>query len=215
MGWVLAGGLAVVSFIVLAFVLKLPRRGWEATAAALLLGLAGYALQGSPAEKGAPKERVEKITKADADGDIAARDRMSDATPMGDKLLVTADAFARHGQYADAAETLRIAVRKEPQSVDAWLSMANALVAHADNNLTPAALYAFTEANRANPDHPGPPFFLGLALAQSGRLQEGRAMWAQLLERTPPDAPWRGDLQAKLASLDAFIARQNGMGTQP
>ena len=39
MGWVLAGGLAIVSFIVLAFVLKLPRRGWEATAAALLLGL--------------------------------------------------------------------------------------------------------------------------------------------------------------------------------
>lgn len=207
-GLILAIGLAVICFAALAFLLKLPRTGWVVTVAALLLGLAGYALQGSPNEPGAPKEPVEKIGGPDPAAVIAERQKMSGAMPMGDRMLVTADAFARHGQYADAAETLRIAVEKDPNNGDAWLAMANALVQHAEGNLSPAALFAFSRAQQISPDHPGPPFFLGLALAGSGRLQEGRAVWAQLLARTPANAPWHDDLVSRLAELDAFIARQ-------
>jgi cytochrome c-type biogenesis protein CcmH len=47
-----------------------------------------------------------------------------------------------------------------------------------------------------------------MALIQSGRLGEGRAIWADLLARSPKDAPWRGDLEKRLAELDAFVARQ-------
>jgi cytochrome c-type biogenesis protein CcmH len=142
---------------------------------------------------------------------IAERQKLNGAAPIGDNLLVTADAFSRHGQYADAAETLRVAVVKDPSNGDAWLSLANALVQHAEGNLSPAALFAFGRAMQASSNHPGPPFFLGLALARSGRLQEGRAIWADLLARTPQQAPWRADLTAQLADLDAFIARQETM----
>jgi cytochrome c-type biogenesis protein CcmH len=211
-GWFFAIALALVCFIALAVVLKVPRKGWEAVGAALILGLAGYALQGSPAQPGAPKAPAEQAGKQDVAAEVDARRKLGNGAMPSDKLLFTADAFARHGQYADAAELLRTAVRKDPNNGDAWLAMANALVQHAEGNLSPAAIYAFQRANQAAPDHPGPPFFLGLALAQSGRLSEGRAMWADLLARTPKDAPWHDELVAKLAELDAFIARHQSAG---
>jgi cytochrome c-type biogenesis protein CcmH len=131
-----------------------------------------------------------------------------------DNWVVTADAFARHGQYADAAGLLRGVVDSDPKDADAWLALANALVGHAEGTLSPAALYAYHHAAEAAPSHPGPPFFLGLAMAQSGRFAEARQLWADLLQRTPPDAPWRADLQDRLARLDALIARQAAMQGQ-
>jgi cytochrome c-type biogenesis protein CcmH len=86
--------------------------------------------------------------------------------------------------------------------------MANALVAHADGTLTPASLYAFRRAAAAAPEHPGPPFFLGLALAQSGRFEEARGLWSRLLAATPSDAPWHAELVDKLQRLDTIIAAQ-------
>lgn len=215
MSWLLAFILALVAFGTMVFVLKAPRKGWEVIGAALLLGIAGYGLQASPNLRGAPKAAVETVSESAADV-VAARSAMAGGkgTGGGDNWTVIADALARHGQYADAASVLLGAVEKKPDDGDAWLAMANALVGHAEGTLSPAALYAFRRASQAAPDHPGPPFFLGLAMAQSGQLAEGRALWADLLRRTPADAPWRADLVARLADLDAFIARQQARGQQ-
>jgi cytochrome c-type biogenesis protein CcmH len=127
---------------------------------------------------------------------------------MGTQWLVIADAMARNGNFGGAAEVLRGAVSRDPDNGEAWLAMANALVAHAEGQLSPAALYAFGRAEAAAPDSPAPPLFLGLALAQSGRVAEGRQIWADLLARSPADAPWRADLAERLAQLDAFIAER-------
>ena len=211
-GLVLAGGLAVICFVALALVLNIPRSGWVITGAALMVGLIGYGIQGHPGEPGAPKEAAETIGgKASAvaltDGPMAGG-----ALSSGDKMLVTAKAFARHGQFADAAETLRAAVAKDPNNGEAWLLMANSLVGHAEGNLSPAAYFAFNRAVQTAPGHPEPYLYLGLALARSGRLEEGRAVWADLLSRTAKDAPWHDDLAAELANLDAFIAKQRAAG---
>jgi len=56
MTWVLVLGLAALVFAAMVFLGRLPRTGWEVTGAALLFGLAGYALQGHPGEPGAPTE---------------------------------------------------------------------------------------------------------------------------------------------------------------
>jgi len=208
MSWPLVILLAVSAFVVLAFVLKAPRPGWEAIGAALLLGIAGYGLQGSPGVPGAPKPPAETIARDPA---ALVRDRKSlsgNGEVAGDNWVVIADGLARNGQYANAAEILRGAVEKDPRNGEAWLAMANALVAHAEGQLTPASLYAFRQAAQAAPDNPGPPFFLGLALAQSGRLGEARELWRRLLQSTPADAPWRSDLELRLRRLDEFIAAQ-------
>ncbi len=209
-GWIYAIVLGVLSFAAMAWLLKLPQQAWAATGAALLFGLAGYGLQGSPGQPGSPREAAEAQAAKAAP---TAPDKAPDL--VQDKFLITANAFLRHGQYADAAGVLRAGAKKEPYNAEIWLSLASALVRHAEGNLSPAAIYAFNRSAQLDPRNPAPPFFLGLALAQSGRLGEGRAIWADLLARSPADAPWRAELAARLAELDAFIARQQAPAPQP
>jgi cytochrome c-type biogenesis protein CcmH len=206
MTWVFVFLLAALAFCVIAWLLKAPRSGWEAIGAALLFGIAGYGLQGSPGLAGAPKPAAERLSGDPAALVEARRGLSGDKQLPADNWLVVGDALARNGQYANAASVLLGAVKKEPRNGEAWLAMANALVGHADGQLTPAALFAYHHAAEVAPHNPGPPFFLGLALAQSGRLAEARQLWGDLLEHTPADAPWRSDLEMRIARLDAFIA---------
>ncbi len=209
MTWLLAFLLAFAAFLIAAVVLKAPRTGWEAIGAAFLLGIAGYGLQANAGLPGAPKAPAQEIAKdpaalVDARGNVSER-----GIPPTNHWVVIADGMARNGQYANAATVLLGAVEDDPDNGEAWLAMANALVAHADGMLTPASLHAFRRAAKAEPDSPGPPFFLGLAMAQSGRFDEARSLWTELLERSPQDAPWREDLEIRLKRLESFIAGQN------
>jgi cytochrome c-type biogenesis protein CcmH len=212
MSWLWALLLALAAIGVVLALLRWEGKGsagWEAIGAALLLGIAGYGLQGHPGQPGAPKESVEKFA-GDPEALVAARKALDGKpAPAGSSWVVIADALARHGQYADAAGVLLGAVHKNPNDSDAWLALANSLVGHADETLSPAASYAYRKAGETAPDSPGPPFFLGLALAQSGRLDDARALWFDLLQRSPADAPWRAGLQERLGQLDALIARRN------
>jgi cytochrome c-type biogenesis protein CcmH len=212
MTWVIVLLIAATVFGLLAFVLKMPRAGWELSGAALLVGIAGYALQGSPAQPGAPKAPVENKRAAD-EALVKQRQQMGDQFAQGQSWLILADGLARQGQYGAAAEVLRKGTQQFPKDADLWVSLGNALVGHSDGLITPAAQFAFQKAASIAPDHPGPPFFMGLALAQSGRLADARAMWAELLRRSPDDAPYRGDLVERIQRIDSIIAQSSGAGT--
>ena len=207
MTWFLVILLAAAALAALLVLFPATRPAWQAIAAVLLLGLAGYTLQGSPSQAGAPRARDETINEH-PQAQVEARQAMAAHDDQGDRYLTIADAMTRHGQYADAATVLRGAVEKDPRNGQAWLAMANALVGHAQGMLSPAAFQAYRRAAAADPQAPGPPFFLGLALAQSGRFAEARELWSKLLARAPADAPWRADLTKRLAMLDGFIARR-------
>lgn len=201
--------LAAAVFGVIAFLLKAPRGGWEAVGAALMLGAAGFAWQANWSQPGAPKAAAETV-KASGAALVEARKQIAgDPLQTGNRWSIIADGLARNGNFADAADVLQGAVQQDPRNADAWLAMGNYLVAHSEGVLTPAARYAYTRAAAADPTHPGPLFFEGLALATSGQLEEGHAMWARLLARSPADAPWRDDLAQRLARLDAFIAARD------
>jgi cytochrome c-type biogenesis protein CcmH len=190
--WILAIGLALAAFAGLAFV----------------LGIAGYGIQASPGIEGAPKAPAQQFA-ADPGALVKARGVVSESDlPPSNKWVVIADGLARNGQYANAAQVLLGALDEDPENGEAWLALANALVSHADGLLTPASQYAFAKAAEAEPEHPGPPFFFGLALAQSGRFAEARSLWSELLERSPEDARWRGILEAQLRTLDSIIAQR-------
>lgn len=212
MTWVIVLLIAAAVFGLLAFVLKMPRAGWELSGAALLVGIAGYALQGSPGQPGAPKAPVENKRAAD-EALVKQRQQMGDQFAQGQSWLILADGLARQGQYGAAAEVLRKGTQQFPKDADLWVSLGNALVGHSDGMITPAAQFAFQKAASIAPDHPGPPFFMGLALAQSGRLADARAMWAELLRRSPHDAPYRADLVERIQRIDSIIAQSSGTGT--
>lgn len=204
MTWVLILLIAAIVFVLLAFVLKMPRAGWELSGAALLVGIAGYALQGHPGAPGAPKAPIENKRAAD-EALVKQRQQMGDQFAQGQSWMILADGLARQGQYGAAAEVLRKGTQQFPQDADLWVSLGNALVGHSDGIITPAAQFAFQKAAAIAPDHPGPPFFMGLALAQSGRLADARAMWAELLRRSPADAPYRADLSERIQRIDSML----------
>ena len=205
MTWVLILIFALVTFGIMAFLLKMPRSGWEVTGAALLFGISGYALQGHPGLTGAPKQGVENQKLADAEL-LKQRAEMGASYGKGQSWLILADGLSRQGQYGAAAGILGKAVQLEPNDADLWVAFGNALVSHSDGLITPAAQFAFQKAAKISPEHPGPPFFMGLALAQSGRLADARAIWAALLQRAPADAPYRADLEARLARIDSMLS---------
>jgi cytochrome c-type biogenesis protein CcmH len=208
MTWLAVCGLALAAFLAMALWFKAPRRGWTMLGATLLIGLAGYAVQGSPDQPGAPNALAQRATNDPADS-IAMRGLLDESDiPPTNQWIVIADAMARNGHHADAAKVLLGAVDDNPDNAQAWLALGNALVAHADGLLTPAALHAYQRAEKAAPDSPGPPYFLGLAMAQSGRFGEARKLWAELLEQSPADAPWRAALAERLARLDVLIMVQ-------
>ena len=206
-GWAVAVILTLAALAALIVVAKAPRKSWEAIAAALVFGLAGFAYQARPDLHGAPKQPEAAQGKVGA-GLVTVRQQLSgEGAIANNRWTVTADALTRQGDFSNAAGFLLGAIEENPRDSGAWLALANNLVGHADGALTPAALYAFRNASAADPQSAGPPFFLGLALIQNGRPQEGRTLWAQLLARAPADAPWRAGLAERLALLDQLMAQ--------
>ncbi|MEP2102110.1 MAG: tetratricopeptide repeat protein [Parasphingorhabdus sp.] len=201
MGWLILLGFLLLLVAGLIWFGKLPRGTYELTGAALLLGVAGYAWQGNPGMAGVSIEPTEKPNSFD-DEKTVSRDEMGERFGTARQWLVFSDALNRRGKHGAAANYLRNGVKEHPNDPDLWVGLGNALVVHADGIITPAAQFAFQKAADISPEHPGPPFFLGMAYAQSGKIDQARAIWTELLERSPEDAPWRKDLESRLASME-------------
>ena len=196
--------------IILAFVLlvggalwkwgNLPRSAFEPVAAALLLGLAGYALQGQPSVPGKPVKAAQGMVDVD-EAEIATRAKMGQRFGSGPSWLVAADGAMRAGLPQAAVTYIKSGLKENPRDPDLWVGLGNALIVHSGGMVSPAATFAFQRAADISPEHPGPPFFMGLAHAQAGQFARARAIWTELLARAPADAPWRADLEARLAQL--------------
>ena len=61
-GWLAVCALALMAFALAAFLLRLPRQGLALFGAVLVLGLAGYAWQGSPGQPAAPKSQESRTS---------------------------------------------------------------------------------------------------------------------------------------------------------
>ena len=171
---------------------------------AVMLGLTGYLLVGQPGAAGSPVARAAPTGFGEALED--PRNGMSDRFGDAAQWLGISDGMMRGGNTLAAAQILEQGLRRYPGNVDLWVGFGNALVAHSGGIMTPAAAMAFDRAADIDPGHPAPPFFAGLALAQGGDLAGARVIWQQLLDRSPPDAPWRADLESRLAQMPPMPA---------
>lgn len=201
MGWIILFLFVLICVVALLKLGKLSRATYEITAAALLLGVAGYAWQGNPGMAGVSVIPTEKPNSFDDDM-IDARNEMGERFGSAKEWLIFSDSLNRAGKHGAAANYLRNGVKEHPDDPDLWVGLGNALVVHADGVITPAAQFAFQKAATLSPEHPGPPFFLGLAYAQSGKIDQARAIWTELLKQSDADAPWREDLESRLATME-------------
>lgn len=207
MGWVWLAVLGVASFGALAL-LKVDRLLWSMVASALMLGAAGYALQGQPGLAGHPVSTTPAPTPDD-DAMIELRDQMLERYTGAAAYLVAADAMTRVGDRRAAVQVLLGGIRMAPKSLVLWTGLANAMSAHDGNQVSPPALFAFQQAMRIAPKHPAPPFFLGLAYVRSGDFATARPYWAKALALTPPGISYRQDIAMRLMMLDRVLAMQD------
>jgi cytochrome c-type biogenesis protein CcmH len=174
-----------------------------ASAAALLLGAAGYAFQGRPGLPSAPSEGMES---RDIFPLTQARHAFFGNFTPAETWLRMSEALARDGQGADSVGILQNAVKKYPGDPELWIGLGNALVDHA-RGITPPAELAYRKAEEVLPGHPAAPFFYGLALARSGDREGALKLWRGILANAPADAEWGPLVEQGVAALSTPPAK--------
>ena len=201
MGWAIILFMAVVVFAGLWPFVRRDKGALQFLAAALLLALAGYSLQGRPQLEGQPKPPPERRQVAESEF-AATRENMLGRFDRAWFWLNLAEARQRRGDTKAGVDVIRSGLREGPNDANLWVGLGNALVVHADGMMTPSAQLAFQRAAQLAPDHPGPRFFYGLALAQGGQFDEAERIWRALIASAPADASYRPVVEERLQALE-------------
>lgn len=200
MGWVVILILALATAAGLWRFVRRDTAALQFLGAALLLALAGYAWQGRPDLEGRPKPPPARGSVPDSEF-AATREDMLGRFDTAARWLTIAEGYQRRGDTQSGAQVIRSALREHPNNADLWVGLGNALVLHNDGLMSPAAELAFRRAERIAPDHPGPRYFYGLALAQGGNFDGAEAIWRRLISEAPPGAEYRAMIEERLDVL--------------
>ncbi|MCB4859688.1 cytochrome C biosynthesis protein [Sphingobium sp. PNB] len=207
-GWIIAGALLVLVSVALVLVGRVPRSAWEITAAALLLGLAGYAWQGRPGLAGSPRQAADRGGAAFDEKLAEQRRGLAERYGKAGQWLMLSDGLGRQGKTKEAANVLLSGLRETPDDPNLWLGFGNALVAHAGGVLSPAADFAYRRSMVIDPEGPAPRYFYGLALARAGQLKEARALWGPLAASAPEGSEVKKELEGNIARIDAMLGSE-------
>ena len=185
-------GLAVLALLVgatlgLLWLVQLRGSLFTLAAAALMVGAAGYALQGRPSLAGSPDLASARPPPVPL---TAARKALMGQFTAAETWMTISDGYALRARTQDAVGVMNSGIRARPTDYAMWVGLGNALSDHA-RTLTPGAQFAFARAAELAPGHPAPSFFLGLAEARSGRPEQALKRWRLILANAPADASWR------------------------
>ena len=210
MGWLFMAAFALLAGAGLFWFVRRDTGAMQFLGAALLLALAGYAWQGRPGLPGSPHRPPEHQGLPDSEF-AKVRHQLSGRFTNADSWLTMAEMYNREGDTEGAAQIIEAGLRAHPKDADLWVGLGNALVIHGGGMMSPAAQLAFQRAAAIAPNHPGPKFFYGLALAQGGHLDEAERIWRDLLATAPPNATWRSAIEERLQAIEQARA----MGAAP
>ena len=132
-GWISL--VAIVALVLGAlWVLRVRGAMLQLSAAALLFGAAGYAIQGQPGLGGSPRSAEQReapipLTKL--------RHAFFGTFGSTEHWLVISESYSSRGETEEAAKALTAAVREHPGDPVLWVGLGNALTDHA-GTLTPA-----------------------------------------------------------------------------
>jgi cytochrome c-type biogenesis protein CcmH/NrfG len=191
--------LALLIAVALAAMWALRIRGamLQLGAAALLIGAAGYAVQGRPSLEGASRTVAQQKPPIPL---TTLRRAFFGRFGSTEHWLIMSESFAARGDTVGAATVMQSAVREHPGDPLLWVGFGNALVDQA-GGLTPASQLAFQRAIDLAPTYPAPRFFLGLALARSGQPAQAAVLWREVLADAPADASWRPYVEDALIAI--------------
>ena len=204
-GWVALGLLSVFSLLALAWFVRESKGLWQIGAAAVLLGMTGYALQGRPSAPSSPAKPL-AVNEAGASQLIDIRADMDQSFGGAKRWLITADSFAKQGDYASAASYVQSGLRSDPKNPDLWSALGLQLMLASEGQMSPPAQLAFDKARAIQPNHPAPYYFAGLARMISGDLNSGVLLWEKTLSLATPNAKWKVGIESQLQAAKALQA---------
>ncbi|SHN62295.1 c-type cytochrome biogenesis protein CcmI [Bradyrhizobium erythrophlei] len=112
---------------------------------------------------------------------------------------ILAPVLARLGRMDDAVRAFRNSITYNGESADRRADLGEALVAAAGGVVTGDAKSEFERAVALDASEVKARYFLGLAAEQDGRAADAASIWRAMLEKAPPNAPWRSFVEAALA----------------
>lgn len=213
MGFVMLALVGAAAFAMLVW-LKLPRMLWSLGGAALFLGAAGYAWQGRPLLP-ASAARTTLAPRPMEPEAIALRESMLGRFTADTAYIGAADGMARIGETRLAARVMLGGVSKLPRSFILWTWLGTTLAADAGDRVSPPALLAFRQAARLAPEHPAPPFYLGMAYVRAGEFGTARTYWRRALALSPAGTSYRREIALRLALLERLLASGVAPTTAP
>lgn len=206
MGWVIMVALAALTFLGLWRWVRRDAGAMQFLGAALLLALAGYAWQGRPGLAGVPKASQAEAPRPKSRFAQLRRQLLGE-TDNGNVWMTMADPYLEAGDTEQAVRVIQSGIDKAPRDMDLWLGLADALVQHADGQVTPAAQLAFQRAAQIAPNHPAPTFFFGVALAGMGQFEAADQLWQEVLANPQVTDAWRDAVaqeRARIAQMRAM-----------
>ena len=155
---------------------------------------------------------------------LAERSRTADTTQPLDNLVaqveahleknptdgrgwnVLAPVLLKLGRYDEAVRAYRNSITYNGNNAARRADLGEAIAAAAGGVVTAEAKTEFERAVALRADEVKAIYYLGLAAEQDGRTAEAASIWRWLLEKAPPNAPWRPLVQAALARAGGATA---------
>jgi cytochrome c-type biogenesis protein CcmH len=202
-GWVILGLLAVSSFGALMLFGRLQKGLWQVAAAVILLGMTGYALTGRPGTPASPAKSL-SVQEGTALQLIETRAEMDQIFSAAKRWLVTADSFAKQGDYHLSAAYIQAGLRQNPENPDLWSALGLQLMLASQGQMSRPAQLAFDKARAIQPNYPAPYYFAGLSRLFGGDVNGAILLWEKALSMASPKAKWRPRLESQLNAAKAL-----------
>lgn len=189
-----------------------PSPVWRRRAAALIallvlpaMAAAFYIRQGSPQLPGAPLAgRLDApLENRSIESMVAQVEAHLEKNPNdGQGWQVVAPVYMRMGRFSDAVRARAQAIRLLGSNADREADLGEAQVAAANGVVTADAKATFERALKADAGNLKAQYFTALAAEQDGRAEDAARIWRGMLDRAPPNAPFRTLIQQSLARVD-------------
>ena len=213
-GWIALALLAAFSLAGIILLGRLGKGYWQLAAAAILLGVTGYALQGRPSVASSPAKP--RAAKEDAAVQLVAmRADMDQSFGGAKRWLVTADSFANQGDYTLSASYIQAGLKQNPKDPDLWSALGLQLMLASNGEMSLPAQLAFDKARAIRPNYPSPYYFAGLSRLFRGDVGGAILFWEKTLSLATPNAKWKSRLESQLAGAKALQAQASASVTPP
>lgn len=167
-----------------------------------LISWAVYARLGSPDLPSQPlSERLARNPAESTVDELVARAESHLAANPSDGRGwgVLAPIYMRMQRFSDSARAYDNAIRLLGSNADRQSGLGEALVNAAGGRIAGDARAAFQAALEHDPSNAKSQFFLAMASAQDGRMEDAVASWTRMRDALPEGSPWRSAAGQALA----------------